>query len=76
MLQLNIITLTSLTRYYLEDMKKHNVGKILNVGSTAGFQPGPYMAIYFASKAYVQNFSLALANELENTKITVTTLCP
>jgi uncharacterized protein len=76
MLQLNIVALTRLTRYYIEDMKKHNFWKILNVASTAAFQPGPYMAVYFATKAYVKSFSLAIASELEDTKITITTLCP
>ena len=76
MLQLNIVALTRLTRYYIEDMKKHNFWKILNLASTAAFQPGPYMAVYFATKAYVKSFSLAIASELEDTKITVTTLCP
>ena len=76
MIQLNIITLTSLTRYYVTDMKKNNHGKILNVASTAAFQPGPYMAVYFATKAYVSSFSLALSSELAKTKITVTTLYP
>jgi short-subunit dehydrogenase len=76
MINVNIVALTNLTRYYVEDMKKHNFWKILNVWSTAWFQPGPYMAVYFATKAYVQNFSLALVNELEKTNVTVTTLCP
>lgn len=76
MIQLNILALTNLTRYYVVDMKKNNHGKILNVASTAAFQPGPYMAVYFATKAYVSSFSLALSSELAKTKITVTTLYP
>lgn len=76
MIQLNILALTNLTRYYVSDMKKNNYWKILNVASTAAFQPGPYMAVYFATKAYVSSFSLALSSELTKTKITVTTLYP
>src|SRR3989441_11658703 len=51
-------------------------GRILNVASTAAFQPGPFMAVYYASKAYVLSFSEALAEELSGTGGTVTTLCP
>ena len=76
MIQLNILALTNLTRYYVADMKKNDHGKILNVASTAAFEPGPYMAVYFATKAYVSSFSLALSSELANTKITITTLYP
>ena len=57
-------------------MLERHSGKILNVASTAGFQPGPRMAIYYATKAYVISFSEALANELQGTGITVTCLCP
>ena len=74
-LQLNIMTVTSLTHLFLPSIKK-NKGKILNVASTAAFQPGPLMACYFASKAYVLFFSEALANELRDSGVTVTTLCP
>ncbi|TAE54422.1 MAG: SDR family oxidoreductase [Nostocales cyanobacterium] len=76
MLQVNIITLTHLTKLFLPDMIKQGYGKILNVASVAAFQPGPLMAVYFASKAYVLSFSEAIANELEGTGVTVTTLCP
>ena len=76
MIQLNVLALTNLTRYYVADMKKNDYGKILNVASTAAFEPGPYMAVYFATKAYVSSFSLALSSELANTKITITTLYP
>jgi short-subunit dehydrogenase len=51
-------------------------GRIMNVSSTAAFQPGPFMAVYYASKAYVLSFSEALSNELEGTGVTVTCLCP
>ncbi len=76
MISLNILTLTSLCRLYSETMRKNKFGRILNIASTAAFQPGPFMAVYFATKSYVLNFSLALASELKEYGITVTTLCP
>lgn len=76
MLRLNIVTLTSLTHLFLQDMIKNRRGKILNVASIAGFFPGPLMTSYYASKAYVLHFSEALSKELEGTGITITTLCP
>jgi len=76
MLNLNMITLTQLTRLFLPEMIQRGHGKILNVASTAAFQPGPLMACYFASKAYVLSFTEALAEELRSTGITVTALCP
>ncbi len=75
-IQLNVTTLTHLTRLYLPAMIERASGKILNVASTAAFQPGPLMAVYFATKAYVLHFSEALANELNGTGVTVTCLCP
>lgn len=57
-------------------MKQRNSGKILNIASTAAFQPGPLMAVYYATKAYVLSLSETLIEELSNTKITITTLCP
>src|SRR5271154_4231612 len=75
-IQLNITTLTHLTRLYLPAMIERKTGKILNVASTAAFQPGPLMAVYYATKAYVLHFSEALANELNGTGVTVTCLCP
>ncbi|NIW78946.1 MAG: SDR family NAD(P)-dependent oxidoreductase, partial [Calditrichae bacterium] len=74
--QLNVTSLTALTRLVLEQMRQRGEGKILNVSSTAAFQPGPSMAVYYATKAYVLSFSEALANELRGTGITVSTLCP
>jgi short-subunit dehydrogenase len=74
--QLNITALTHLTKLFLGPMLDRKSGKILNVASTAGFQPGPLMAVYYASKAYVISFSEALANELKETGVTVTCLCP
>jgi short-subunit dehydrogenase len=75
-IQLNIAALTHLTKLFLDPMLDGKSGKILNVASTAGFQPGPLMAVYYASKAYVISFSEALANELKGTGVTVTCLCP
>ncbi len=76
MLQLNIVSLTHLTKLFLPDMLRARHGQILNVASTAAFQPGPLMAVYYASKAYVLSFSEALANELHDAGIVVSTLCP
>lgn len=76
MINLNIVALTSLTRFFLQDFVNLNKGKILNVSSTAAFMPGPLQAIYYASKAFVTYFSNALAEELHDTNITVTALMP
>ena len=76
LLQVNVTALTELTRLFLPGMVERNRGRILNVASTAGFQPGPYMAIYYASKAYVTSFSEAISEELRHTQVTVTALCP
>lgn len=76
LLQLSVNTTTQLTHFYLKDMINRNSGKILNVSSIAAFQPGPFMAVYYASKAYLLHFGMALSNELKDSNITVTTLCP
>ena len=76
MINLNVICLTYLTRLFLPDMIKNEFGKILNVASTAAFQPGPTMSVYFATKAFVLSFSEAIADELRDTGVTVTALCP
>lgn len=76
MINLNISALTKLTHHCLQDMMKAKHGRILNVASTAAFMPGPGMAVYYASKAYVLSFSEALAREVKGNGITVTTLCP
>lgn len=76
MIQLNVIALTALTRYFLPDFVARNSGKILNVSSTASLMPGPLQAVYFATKAYVTSFSNAIAEELHDTNITVTALMP
>jgi short-subunit dehydrogenase len=80
-IQLNVTTLTHLTRLYLPEMlararSEGTNARILNVASTAAFQPGPLMAVYYATKAYVLHFSEAIANELQGTGVTVTCLCP
>jgi hypothetical protein len=75
-LQLNVVTLTHLTKKLLPAMLARRRGGILNVASTAAFQPGPLMAVYYATKAYVVSFSEALAEELRGTGLTVTALCP
>jgi len=76
MLQLNVVALTHLTRLFLPGMLERNVGGVLNVASLAAFQPGPLMAVYYASKAYVLHLSEALAEELRHSNVRVTALCP
>jgi short-subunit dehydrogenase len=76
LLQVNITTLTDLTKMLLPTMVVNKTGGILNIASTAAFQPGPLMAVYYASKAYVMNLSVALSEELKGTGVTVTCLCP
>jgi len=75
MMQLNMRTVVILSKLFLPDLIATR-GKILNTASTAAFQPGPYMAVYYASKAFVLSFSEAIAAELEGTGVTVTALCP
>lgn len=76
LIRLNIEAPTRLTKLFLPAMLRRNAGRILNVGSVAGFQPGPLLAVYHATKAYVNSFTEALAEELKDTKVTVTLLCP
>jgi hypothetical protein len=76
MVEVNIAALTALTRLALPGMIKRKRGRIMNVASTAGFQPGPLMAVYYATKAYVIMFSEAIANELKGSGVSVTCLCP
>lgn len=76
MINLNVLALTALTRLFVADMVQRNRGRILNLGSVAGFLPGPLQAVYYSTKAFVLSFSEALANELAATNVTVTVLCP
>jgi uncharacterized protein len=76
MIQVNVTALTELTGHFLPAMRERRRGCILNVGSVAGFQPGPLMAVYYATKAYVNSFSEALTSELAGTGVTVTCLAP
>jgi short-subunit dehydrogenase len=75
MMQLNMNTVVVLTKLFMPDLLATR-GKILNLASTAAFQPGPYMAVYYATKSFVLSFSEAMASELEDTGVTVTALCP
>ena len=75
MIQVNITALTHLTKLFLPQIRARE-GKLLNVASTAAFQPGPFMSVYYASKAYVLSFTEALAEEMIGTGVTVTCLCP
>jgi len=76
MIQVNVTALTALTRSFVPGMRQRNRGGVLNVGSTAGFQPGPMMAVYYATKAYVVSFTEALAEELAGTALRVSCLAP
>ncbi|MEO8193584.1 MAG: SDR family oxidoreductase [Gemmatimonadales bacterium] len=76
MIQLNIAALVHLTKLFMQPMLKRNRGRIMNVASMAGFQPGPLMSVYYASKAFVLSFSQAIDEELRNTGVSVTCLCP
>lgn len=76
MIQLNIMTLTELTKLFLPQMLERKNGRILNIASVASFMPGPKMSVYYASKAFVRSFSEALSVELKKSGVTVTALCP
>lgn len=76
MIQLNVTSLTELTKRFLPGMLERRRGRILNVASTAGFVPGPFMAVYYATKAYVISLSMGLREELSGTGVTVTVLAP
>lgn len=75
MMQVNVVAVAHLTKLFLPQIRARE-GKVLNVASTAAFQPGPFMAVYYATKAYVLSFSEALAEELRGSGVTVTCLCP
>jgi short-subunit dehydrogenase len=76
MLQVNIVALTHLTRLFLPGMVERKSGRIMNLASVASFTPGPMMAVYFATKAFVLSLSEAIAAELKRTGVTVTAVCP
>lgn len=76
MIQVNVLALTELTRLFIPAMVARQFGRVLNIGSTASFQPGPNAAVYYATKAYVRSFSEGLTTELAGTGVTVTCLCP
>ena len=76
MVEVNVVALTDLTSRWLPGMVRRGSGRILNVASTAAFQPGPNMAVYFASKSYVLSLTEALAEELRGTGVTATAFCP
>lgn len=76
LVQLNVTTVTHLTRLFLHDMVQRNSGGVMNVASTAAFQPGPMMAAYYASKAYVLSLTEAIASELQGTNVKISVLCP
>ncbi|MGK2961252.1 MAG: SDR family NAD(P)-dependent oxidoreductase [Gemmatimonadaceae bacterium] len=76
MIQVNVASLVHLTKLFLQPMILRRSGRILNVGSTAGFHPGPLHSIYFATKAFILSFSQAIDEELRNTGVTVTCLTP
>jgi uncharacterized protein len=76
LLRVNVEALVRLTKLFLPGMEKRGSGRVLNVASTAAFVPGPLMALYYASKSFVLSFSLALANEMRGTGVTVSVLCP
>jgi uncharacterized protein len=76
MIEVNISSLTTLTKLFARDMIEGGGGRILNVASTGAYQPGPYVAVYYATKAYVLSFSQAIRNELADYGVLVSVLCP
>jgi hypothetical protein len=76
MIQVNIVALIQLTRLFLPQMVSRKSGKIMNVGSMAGFVPGPYMSVYYATKAFVLSHSIALAQEVKKSGVIISALCP
>ena len=75
-MMLNMVTLSLLTKLFLKDMVERDKGRILNISSIASMAPGPYMAVYYATKAYVLHLSEALSEELKGTSVTVSVFCP
>lgn len=76
MIHLNVLSLMKLCRLFAEDMEHKGKGKIVNVSSIAAFQPGPLMAVYYATKAFVESFTEALSVEMKGTGVTFMALCP
>ena len=76
LIQVNIAALTALNRAFLPEMRERGGGRVLNVASTGAWQPGPYMAAYYASKAYVLSLTRALREEYKGTGVTLSALCP
>jgi uncharacterized protein len=76
MIQVNVTSVVFLTKLFLQPMLRRKSGKILNLASTASFQPGPHSSIYYSTKAFVLSFSEAIGEELRKTGVTVTALCP
>lgn len=76
MIDVNVIALTKLTRLFLPDMIERGRGGVLNTASTGGLVPGPGMAVYFATKAYVLSLTHAIEHELRGTGVSITALCP
>lgn len=76
MIQVNVVSLVNLTHLYLTGMVERNGGRILHVASAAAFMPGPLLAVYYATKSFVASFSQAIAQELSDTNVTSTVLCP
>lgn len=76
MIELNNKALVALTYYFIKDMRDSGYGHVINIGSVASFIPGPYMAVYYATKAFVMSFSMALREELRRDNIKVSVLCP
>jgi short-subunit dehydrogenase len=76
MIDLNVKALIELSKYFLKEMLERNSGKILNVASIAAFQPGPYMSVYYGSKAFVLSFTEAVRNEIRKTGVSMSALCP
>ena len=75
-MQVNMTALVQLTHLFVQPMLSRGHGRIMNVASTAAFQPGPFINVYYASKAFVHSFSYALSEELKDSGITVTAFCP
>ena len=76
MVDVNVRSLLELTHQLARPMRARGFGRVMNIASTAGFQPGPYMATYYATKAFVVSFTEALAYELEGSGVSVTCYCP